>query len=80
MTERPRLLLLDGHSLAYRAFYALPVENFSTTAGQPTNVVYGFANMLANALRDPEIMTGEGTRLIRWLDTLPAPPSAPRQE
>ncbi|MGH3244027.1 MAG: DNA polymerase I [Spirillospora sp.] len=52
MPDRPRLLLLDGHSLAYRAFYALPVENFSTTAGQPTNVVYGFANMLANALRD----------------------------
>ncbi|MER7546279.1 DNA polymerase I [Spirillospora sp. NPDC127506] len=52
MTDRPRLLLLDGHSLAYRAFYALPVENFSTTAGQPTNVVYGFANMLANVLRD----------------------------
>ncbi|MFC6884509.1 MULTISPECIES: DNA polymerase I [Actinomadura] len=47
-----RLLLLDGHSLAYRAFYALPVENFSTSGGQPTNVVYGFANMLANALRD----------------------------
>jgi DNA polymerase-1 len=52
MTDRPRLLLLDGHSLAYRAFYALPVENFSTTSGQPTNAVYGFANMLANALRD----------------------------
>ncbi|MFI0482883.1 DNA polymerase I [Actinomadura sp. 9N215] len=51
-TDRLCLLLLDGHSLAYRAFYALPVENFSTTAGQPTNVVYGFANMLANALRD----------------------------
>ncbi|QXJ20239.1 DNA polymerase I [Actinomadura graeca] len=52
MTDRPRLLLLDGHSLAYRAFYALPVENFSTTSGRPTNVVYGFANMLANVLRD----------------------------
>ncbi|MFF5258278.1 DNA polymerase I [Actinomadura viridis] len=52
MTDRPRLLLLDGHSLAYRAFYALPAENFSTTGGQPTNVIYGFANMLANALRD----------------------------
>src|SRR4051812_42406238 len=36
---RPRLLLLDGHSLAYRAFFALPVENFSTTTGQPTNAV-----------------------------------------
>ena len=47
-----RLLLLDGHSLAYRAFYALPVENFSTTTGQPTNAVYGFLSMLINALRD----------------------------
>src|SRR5215207_9187239 len=49
---RPRLLLLDGHSLAYRAFYALPVENFSTATGQPTNAVYGFTSMLINALRD----------------------------
>jgi DNA polymerase-1 len=50
--ERPRLLLLDGHSLAYRAFFALPVENFSTTTGQPTNAVYGFTAMLINVLRD----------------------------
>jgi DNA polymerase-1 len=50
--DRPRLLLLDGHSLAYRAFYALPVENFSTTTGQPTNAVYGFTSMLINTLRD----------------------------
>ncbi len=50
--ERPRLLLLDGHSLAYRAFYALPVENFSTSTGQPTNAVYGFTSMLINTLRD----------------------------
>jgi DNA polymerase-1 len=49
---RPRLLLLDGHSLAYRAFFALPVENFSTTTGQPTNAVYGFTSMLINILRD----------------------------
>ncbi len=47
-----RLLLLDGHSLAYRAFYALPVENFSTTTGAPTNAVYGFTSMLINTLRD----------------------------
>jgi len=47
-----RLLLLDGNSLAYRAFFALPVENFSTTTGQPTNAVYGFTSMLINALRD----------------------------
>ncbi len=51
-SSRPRLLLLDGHSLAYRAFYALPVENFSTTTGQPTNAVYGFTSMLINTLRD----------------------------
>jgi DNA polymerase-1 len=47
-----RLLLMDGHSLAYRAFYALPAENFSTTTGQPTNAIYGFTSMLANTLRD----------------------------
>jgi DNA polymerase-1 len=52
VTDAPRLLLLDGHSLAYRAFFALPVENFSTTTGQPTNAVYGFTSMLINVLRD----------------------------
>jgi len=52
VTDAPRLLLLDGHSLAYRAFFALPVENFSTTTGQPTNAVYGFTSMLINMLRD----------------------------
>ena len=51
-TSAPRLLLLDGHSLAYRAFFALPVENFSTTTGQCTNAVYGFTSMLINVLRD----------------------------
>src|SRR5687768_922837 len=51
---RPRLLLLDGHSLAYRAFFALPVENFSTTTGQSTNAVYGFTSMLINVLRDEQ--------------------------
>jgi DNA polymerase-1 len=49
-----RLLLLDGHSLAYRAFFALPVENFATTTGQPTNAVYGFTAMLINVLRDEQ--------------------------
>src|SRR6201981_689437 len=47
-----RLLLLDGHSLSYRAFFALPQENFSTTTGQTTNAVYGFTAMLINVLRD----------------------------
>ncbi|WP_163506477.1 DNA polymerase I [Fodinicola acaciae] len=49
-----RLLLLDGHSLAYRAFFALPVENFSTTTGQVTNAVFGFTSMLINVLRDED--------------------------
>jgi DNA polymerase I len=53
-TARPRLLLLDGHSLAYRAFFALPVENFSTITGQHTNAVYGFTSMLVNVLRDEQ--------------------------
>jgi DNA polymerase-1 len=52
--QPPRLLLLDGHSLAYRAFFALPVENFSTTTGQSTNAVYGFTSMLINVLRDEQ--------------------------
>ena len=50
----PRLLLIDGHSVAYRAFFALPVENFSTTTGQHTNAVYGFTSMLINVLRDEQ--------------------------
>jgi DNA polymerase-1 len=51
---KKRLLLLDGHSLAYRAFFALPVENFSTTTGQHTNAVFGFTSMLINVLRDEQ--------------------------
>ena len=50
----PRLLLIDGHSVAYRAFFALPVENFSTSTGQHTNAVYGFTSMLINVLRDEQ--------------------------
>lgn len=49
-----RLLLLDGHSLAYRAFYALPVENFATSTGQPTNAVYGFTSMLINVVKEEQ--------------------------
>ena len=50
----PKLLLLDGHSLAYRAFFALREVEMSTTTGQPTNAVYGFTSMLINLLRDEE--------------------------
>ncbi|MDM8084096.1 DNA polymerase I [Cellulomonas cellasea] len=49
-----RLLLIDGHSMAYRAYFALPVENFSTTTGQPTNAVYGFTSMLTKILADEQ--------------------------
>jgi DNA polymerase I len=49
-----KLLLLDGHSLAYRAFYALREVDMSTTTGQPTNAVFGFTSMLINLMRDEE--------------------------
>ncbi|WP_100467227.1 DNA polymerase I [Mycobacteroides abscessus] len=51
-TKQPTLLLLDGNSLAFRAFYALPAENFKTQSGLTTNAVYGFTSMLINLLRD----------------------------
>ena len=49
-TTRGTLLVVDGHSLAFRAFFALPVENFSTSAGQATNAVWGFATMLSQVI------------------------------
>ena len=49
-----RLLLIDGHSMAYRAFFALPVDNFKTSEGQPTNAVYGFASMLINLIKEEQ--------------------------
>jgi DNA polymerase-1 len=49
-----RLLLLDGHSIAYRAFYALREVDMATTTGQPTSAVFGFTSMLINLLRDEE--------------------------
>jgi DNA polymerase-1 len=47
-----RLLLIDGHSMAYRAFFALPAENFTTASGQHTNAIYGFATMLISLLKE----------------------------
>ena len=47
-----RLLLIDGHSMAYRAFYALPVDAFTTASGQHTNAVYGFSNMLMSLIKE----------------------------
>jgi DNA polymerase-1 len=46
-----KLMLIDGHSLAYRAFFALPVDGFSTSEGELTNAVYGFTMMLLHALQ-----------------------------
>lgn len=53
--DRPTVLLLDGHSLAYRAFYALP-DTLRTQTGMLTNAVYGFTSMLIKMLgdRDPD--------------------------
>lgn len=50
-SAKPTLLVVDGHSLAYRAFYALPVDNFSTKDGQHTNGIYGFLAMLINLIK-----------------------------
>src|ERR671915_920925 len=49
--KRPKLLLLDGYSLAFRAFYALP-EDLQTTDGTHTNSVYGFTSMLIKLLQE----------------------------
>ncbi|WP_041427883.1 DNA polymerase I [Thermobifida fusca] len=51
---RPRLLLVDGHSMAFRAFYALPAEKFVNSAGQATNAIYGFTSMLVKLLREEQ--------------------------
>lgn len=48
---KPTLLVVDGHSLAYRAFYALPVDNFTTKDHQHTNAIYGFLAMLINLIK-----------------------------
>ena len=48
--SRPTLVLIDGHALAYRQFFAIPVGSFSTRAGEPTNATYGFLLMLNRVL------------------------------
>jgi DNA polymerase-1 len=52
--EQPRLLVIDGHSMAFRAFYALPVDAMQTTTGLATNAVYGFTSMLLRLLTTEE--------------------------
>ncbi|WDH77419.1 DNA polymerase I [Microbacterium esteraromaticum] len=50
-SAKPTLLVVDGHSLAYRAFFALPVDNFTTRDNQHTNAIYGFLSMLVNLIK-----------------------------
>ncbi|UCR89745.1 DNA polymerase I [Mycetocola spongiae] len=50
--KKPTLLIIDGHSLAFRAFYALPVDSFQTRDGQHTNAIHGFVSMLLNLLKN----------------------------
>lgn len=49
-TSQPTLMVIDGHSLAFRAFYALPLESFVTPEGQHTNAIHGFLSMLLSLL------------------------------
>lgn len=51
MTSRPTFVLIDGHALAYRQYFALPINSFTTRAGEPTNAVYGFARTLLDMLQ-----------------------------
>lgn len=51
-SSQPTLMLIDGHSLAFRAFYALPVDSFQTQSGQHTNAIHGFIAMLINLLQN----------------------------
>ena len=51
-SEKPTLLIVDGHSLAFRAFYALPVDSFTTRDGQHTNAIHGFLSMLLLLLQN----------------------------
>ena len=50
-SPKPTLLLIDGHSLAFRAFYALSPDSFKTSEGQHTNAVHGFISMMLNILQ-----------------------------
>ncbi|QTX04644.1 DNA polymerase I [Agromyces archimandritae] len=50
--DQPTLLVVDGHSLAFRAFYALPIDSFQTRSGQHTNAIHGFLSMFINLLRN----------------------------
>src|SRR5436190_9453622 len=48
---RPKLILIDGHALAYQQYHGMPIEKFTTTKGEPTNATYGFARTLLDILQ-----------------------------
>jgi DNA polymerase-1 len=50
---RKKLILIDGHGLAYRQFHGLPMDKFTTMSGEPTNAVWGFARSLLDILQAP---------------------------
>ena len=54
VSTTPRLMLIDGHSMAFRAYFALPVDNFVTAAGVHTNAIYGFLSMLVRLIQAEE--------------------------
>ena len=53
LEDRPRLVLVDGHGLAFRAYFGIP-PTLSTSSGEPTNATYGFTSMLLDVLREHE--------------------------
>src|SRR4051812_26678826 len=60
--DQPReLFLIDGNSLAYRAFFALP-ETIATSKGQPTNAIFGLASMLVKLLTEH----GQQPTIVAW--------------
>ncbi|HSO95076.1 MAG TPA: DNA polymerase I [Acidimicrobiia bacterium] len=78
----PKLLLVDGHSLAYRAFYALPTD-LATKAGTITNAVYGFTSMLVKVLTDERpdfIVVAFDTGAPTFRDAMDADYKAGRKE
>lgn len=71
MASRPKFYVIDGHALAYRQFFALPLAGFSTRAGEPTNAVYGFARTLLDIMQKekPEYIAVSFDRGLSGRDT-----------
>ncbi len=71
-SKRPLLIMVDGHALAYRQFFALPVGSFSTPEGEPTNATFGFARTLLDILQKdtPDYLLVTFDRGLSGRDTL----------